>query len=273
MTTPEPEAPAPPQIYNPVSKRVESMTDLQAKAMDPQWAKENPTLAAMHTWRPDAPENTFAYGLGDWARRATLPGLANATNAGALPGGAAGAAYAALPVLAGSWLYNNTLGGDRPLNTALLTALAALTGGGLGAYSGYHRSGQAAAARQTAELEKPAGWRAPGKPMMFMGPQQQLSEKLYTISDYSGAERSRMMMAVQQLAPAQAAELWRLVGSLGGAAAGAVIARYLMGAGLLGTAVGAGLGLMAGRALFPGSVNSVGLPTRAGPYMGGTYNF
>ena len=71
-------------------------------------------------------------------------------------------------------------------------------------------------------------------------------------SGLSSTEKSKMMQAVDSLSNSDIVKLKQLVGASSGAAAGAIIARFLLNRGLIGTLVGALAGGVVGGSMFGG---------------------
>jgi len=118
-------------------------------------------------------------------------------------------------------------------------AITSLLGGALGAGIGSSRHHW---------MNKASGaWRS--------GPQDPYQE-IYAALQSAGLDpgtQSEALMAVGQLSPSDASQLASLVGGAFGAAAGALIVRFLTGRGLMRAAIGAGVGGLLG-SLFGGAL-------------------
>ncbi len=124
--------------------------------------------------------------------------------------------------------------------------LGALGGAGLGAYSG--------------NLRKSSGWRS------SIDPRQELAAAIGEVPGIGFNQKSQFYAAVPKMSDDQVEELLQLLKRAGGFAAGALISKYLLGAGLIGTAVGGFLG-----AMFGGSKSN---PRTAGGFGSmGNYDF
>lgn len=89
----------------------------------------------------------------------------------------------------------------------------------------------------------------------------------------SFTERSQLTAGVAQLNPQDIMTLARSMAGLSGAAVGALIARFLMNKGLLGTVLGAIFGGSIANALFGNSLpkNDLGMPSMQGRSLTGEY--
>ena len=170
-------------------------------------------------------------GVREFADRPNMLGsiLNNGPLSGGLLGGAIGAGIGGLAGIPTR----------RSKRLAVIAGLlGAGLGAGLGAYSGMVRQ---------PGYYKSAAWRG-GDP--FGDPTDQILTALQSDTGLGTYQKMQMMAQVAQLPQYQAAQLAQMLGSVAGAGVGALIARFLLGAGTLGTAVGAGMGYMAGNALF-----------------------
>ena len=219
-----------------------------------QWQKDNPALTAYHKRR-----DAFDY-RDSWQARAgsgILNSLGdpsnkwnNTMNRGPLVGALATGVGAGALSAGTLWLLSK-LGVVPPSYVARGGIGAAVAGTALGGYSGHkHRQYQA-------------------KQAFYSGAsaQQQILSALSRDQTLPFHERSRLQQAVMILSDAEAQKLQRLIGTVGGSAIGALVAKYLVHAGLGGTIIGAVMGGAIGSA-FSGrnnmSRNAVGQRTRAG---------
>lgn len=180
------------------------------------------------------------YGLGSWMRNAWNSGpsmlgrgLANSVaNMGAIPAGAAGGAVGAgLGYGVGKLL--DLVGDDEDSEPGWRGRLGAILGGlaglGIGGAVGHARN----------------GWMKAGSSQLMF-----IQQALQADSSLGGGEKQTLLSAVASLSPGDQTLLANLLRTMGGAAAGALIAKFLFKAGLggmlLGAAAGGTLGGMSG---------------------------
>jgi hypothetical protein len=121
--------------------------------------------------------------------------------------------------------------------------LSTLGGAAAGGALGKHLS--------TSMMGKASAWRSPD--MNMRGAQdatQSVLSMLRSAPGLSFNQRSQLMAGVGQLDPSSANQLQNILSTGGGAAVGAIVARFLMGKGLGATVVGAMLGGVIGNAVF-----------------------
>jgi hypothetical protein len=215
------------------------LTPEQIQAQDPTYAAAHPAEAAQNrVYNPFSESGGFGYRLGaglrDIASRPNI--LGSILNQGPMAGGALGAGIGAL---AGAGIGAAT--GRGTGNMALLGALLA---GGLGAYSGHVR---------TTDYSKSAGWRSSA----FGDPKEAITTALQQ-APMEFNQKMQVLAGVSGLSPDQADQLARAIQSVGGMAAGGIIARYLLGWGLLGTLFGGAVGGMIGHNLYTGAHDAMG---------------
>lgn len=216
----------------------------QAQAADPDWAAANPASAALERYyNPLYGPQQSTYHAGANLRNALVRpnSLGAVLNRGAGPGALAGAG----------------IGGAAGVGLGLLTGepmkkglLAALLGAGLGGYIGGQRA-------------KSAGWRSS---VAGGDASAQLSQAIGSLPGISFSQKAQFMAAVPRMSAQQQQELMGLISQVGWGAAGALIARYMMGTGLIGTAVGGYLGAMFGRPASPR--NAAGLSMGNSDFFG-----
>lgn len=210
-------------------------TPEQLRAETPAYKAEHPAAAALErNYNPFYGPQTFAYQAGakvrDMAMRPNA--LGGVLNRGPLAGGLTGAAIGGL---AGGAIGGIMGGKEKAKQMALI---AALLGASVGSYSGHLR-----------------------KQAFYRGDTYQQINQLLVKANISFDQRIQLMAAVPRLPQAKAEDLLRNAQRVGGAGIGALVARYLMGAGLLGTAFGGLLGGMVGGSLYFGPRNSFGNPS------------
>jgi hypothetical protein len=228
---------------DPWTGQAAQLTPEQKQAENPAFQAAHPSEAARQQYAnpfygPQSGVYRFGAGARDYLSRAGS-GLGDILNKGPMQGGALGAGLAGL---AGGAL-SVAQGSRHPVRNTLL---AALLGAGVGAYSG--------AVRQPGYY-KAAGWRMGGDPR---------ADILQALADtpMGFGEKAKMMAAVPQLSDMQAQQLQMLISRVAGAGVGAVISRFLLGAGLMGMTFG-GLvgGWMGGQMASQARPDASGYPT------------
>lgn len=183
-------------------------------------------------------------GIRDYAQQphAVTDAIGNVLNAGPLPGGLLGAAIGA---------GVGGLAGIPSRRSKRMATIAALIGGGLGTYAGLARQPEHYAASSVPQVDatKAASSRMPNP---FDDPKGQIVDALKDDPSLGVYQKMEMMAQVAQLPDSQAIHLAAAIPMVAGAGIGALVARFLFGAGALGMSLGAGLGAMAGNA-FCGS--------------------
>ena len=188
------------------------------------------------------PNQSSMHSLGEGIRTFTQrPNfIGNLLNQGAAAGAVTGGVLGGL----GGMAANALTGGERPH----LAKLVGLLGAGIGAYSGHLRAGNL----------KSAGWRS----SPFQTPKDDILQALNN-SQMDFSEKARLIAAVPQLNAQQAQQLASAIVNVGSAAAGALIAKYMLGSGLIGTLLGGVAGQYIGSALFgSGTRDSLGVSSR-----------
>lgn len=219
-----------------------SLTEEQAQANNEDFQRAYPVTAELQKYRhPYDPNNKWTpqyvgRKAREWISRPNA--FSQALDGGILPGALATGALAAGTALGGSWLKNWLADDEHQTNTGRNTLLALLAGGGLGAWLAYQRMQQPKAASRW--------FNDPSAPQPST---KELVLKMLAQAPGLGAdERFQYMAAVSQLRATELRNLAALLRSVGGAALGAVLARFFLGKGLLRSGAGAVLGLAAGSA-------------------------
>ena len=243
------------EIYDPSLKYTVPLQPWQQRATDPDFIRENPGQAVLDSYRPGT--GGLFYNMGRNLRenmKQPLGQLGDWMNKGVGHGAAAGALLG-LPAFLGTALFNKLTGSELP--SAGIGLATAAAGAGLGAASSHERT-------------KVAGWRAPGESIT---PKLEINQLLQSATGLSFQDRTSMALGVNQLTQDQARELLGLLSTVSGAGIGALIAKFLMHAGFLGTMAGAAVGGWLGNAFsHPQSYNSIGLPNSNKTYMGYQYD-
>lgn len=204
---------------------------------DPAWQKKNPAETALLRYREAMPENDLAYSAGEYIRNKMVgnptgaPGSSGFLGTGnAMTGAVAMGLPAALLGLGGGYLADK-LSDDPESNWASRGAIAAgVLGAGLGAYSG--------------------AWR--NKSGAYLDPKVKLEAILNNLPGLSYQQRDIFIAGVSQLSDQQVRSLLQTIMASGGVGIGAIIAKFLLNAGLGGTIIGGLAGGLIGNALAPG---------------------
>ena len=271
---------------------------------DDEFQKKNPQVAALNKYyNPYQSDRSMGYLLGQGARNLTgqiLAPIGQAANKGPLWGGLAAAVPGLLIGSLGTGIANLVSGKSLTENMFRNSMLAALLTGGLGAYSGYLRkykpewkdTPQSVQPQQpqliTPEEEK--AMRESNRRQAIEALQKKSGSIKFAFSSASEAqakivqliqsapglsfnERSQLMAGVAQLSSTDLSQLASSLTGVGGAAVGAIIARYLLNKGLIGTVLGAIFGSNIAKAVFGPTIprNDLGQPSLQGRYITGQY--
>ena len=227
-------SPTPPAAIDPATGWAHKLTPEEIAAENPQHLREHPEDVLNQYQNSFYGPNNFAYNAGQHLRQwATQPNaIGDFLNRGPLAGAGLGA-------LAGGALggIGGAIGGHG--SAGRMALLGALLGGGLGAYSGYQR--------------KSAGWK-------LDDPRADI-QALLNSAPLSLTDKIKYSQAVGMLPESQARELRQLLNGSSGAIIGAIIARFLMQTGVLGTMFGAALGSFAGNLFNRGNRDALGYNT------------
>lgn len=103
--------------------------------------------------------------------------------------------------------------------------------------------------------------------------QAKIVNLIQTAPGLSFNERSQLMAGVAQLSSPDLTQLASSLSGVGGAAIGAIIARFLLNKGLIGTVLGAIFGSNIAKAVFGPSIprNDLGQPSLQRQYITGQY--
>lgn len=261
-----------------------TMTPETFKAtFDEDYRRERPLQAAMHAYRHRFQDQTqpghvlgSVYGPMVMDKLRSGAGLfAHGPGAAALGMGAGGAAIGLLGALGWNGLTNRV--SVNPLTASLM---AGLLGAGIGGFGGYaHRSavhGYPGPRSRTSPrmlspdeymagissiMGKTASWRGGNSFNESRKDREAIQAMLRNAPGLSFNERAHLVQGVQQLSDSEVGSLRRLLRSSGGSMAiGALVARFLLGKGLISTLVGAVAGGAVSKAFF----NSVNAPRTFG---------
>lgn len=263
---------------------------------DEEFKRKNPNQAAMNAYfHPDQSDRTFGHSIGaglSSLRNKFGPQLGSLLNQGPLMGGLVTAAPGLALGALGTGAMNLLTGNDFSNNMLRNALLAALATGSIGAYSGYLRK------------HKP-DFPAPEKQQM-LSPEEALDimrankdkarqkyKSAFVKSAFPSAseaqarivqaiqaspglsfnEKSQLIAGVAQLSSPDLSQLASSLSGYGGAAVGALVARFLLNKGLLGTVLGAIFGGSIAKSIFGSSIprNDLGQPSLQGRTITGQF--
>lgn len=252
---------------------------------------QNPEYAAMHAYsNPYQTDQSMGYNVGSFLKNHLSKGYklySDYANQGPAGGALAGALPAAAAGLLGTGVANYLSGNDMSDNMVRNSILAALLGGGVGAYSGHLRSTRPAFSpmqagvqpivnrttqqnelRQALQPIKNAAYKMVGDNTTGMDTRQYILAALSDAPGLSFNERAQLTAGTASLSNNDLTQLKQLLISAGGASVGALVSKFLMNKGLIGTVLGAILGSSVAKAVF-----GTHIPTNAlGQQMYNSFN-
>ena len=282
------------RVHDPLSPNAEDnifMSPPEWKStFDQDFQRRKPYLSALNGYyNPAQSTRSLGYSMGkglsnfrkEWAGTA-----GDILNKGPLIGGLASAAPGLLLGGVGTGLANLLSGNDMGHNVSRNALIAALLTGGLGAFSGYTRK------------YKPTYTPYYAQPV---SPNKELQEQLQTLTRLRGVksamygeafspssagsssvtmaiqnapglsfnERSKLIAGVSQLDPTSLQQLARALNNVGGAAVGAIVSKFLLNKGLIGTVLGAIFGGAVAKAVFGTPNNALGQQSMQGRTFSG----
>jgi hypothetical protein len=239
---------------------------------DPKFRTMHPSYAATHAYHnPYQSDQSLGYSVGRMLGRGYSKGMPfadNILNRGPLVGGMASAIPGALLGALGTGAFNMLSGNpDKTEHTGRNALLGALLTGGVGAFSSYLRQNKPQFnVPPTAPIQ---GYNNANLPADRINERQQVNnilsksafsmgtekedELISLIRDVTGLTPEQKNKLITGISKLSLVDLHTLEASLvgaSGAALGAIITRFLMNKGLLGTAVGAILGGTVASSLF-----------------------
>lgn len=232
-------------MYRPTAEATKRVAERRGSMLDHMRAYRDPTQVQNH------PAYAVANHFGPTALREGTAGLdkmlGNGVATGALSGAGVGAGAGILSNALMAFLGRSQF---NPLKSGLWGAgIGAGVGGGAAKYRDW-RTDQLSG-------QKAAAWRGPG--MDRGAAQAELQGILAMIRSAPGLsfyQRGQLMSGVSSLSPGALSQLRGMLGMGGGALAGATVARFLMGKGLVSTVIGAVTGGVLGNAIFGRRDNS-----------------
>jgi hypothetical protein len=292
ITTPDP--------LSPYKKDTIEMSPLQwMSTYDEAFKKQNPEYAALNAYyHPFQSNRSFGYAMGENLNKLYKgygPVISNILDKGPLAGGLLSMAPGLLLGAAGTGVLNLLTGNSLSNNLLRNALIGGLASGSLGAYSGYLRKykpqweapdlepekwtpedlkrinlfnrAQAAAGlnKQSAQIKSAA--------MSASEAQARVVQLIQSAPGMSFTEKSQLIAGVSQLSSNEVSRLSDSLLGMGGAAVGAIVARFLMNKGLIGTVLGAIFGGTVARSLFgpPVPRNDLGQPSFQGRTLLGQY--
>jgi hypothetical protein len=292
ITTPDP--------LSPYKKDTIEMTPLQwMSTYDEQFKKQNPQYAALNAYyHPFQSNRSLGYATGSKLNelyKGYGPVIGDILNKGPLAGGLLSMAPGVLLGAAGTGVLNLLTGKSTTSDMLRNALIGGLATGSLGAYSGYLRKYKPQ--WDTPNL-KPEKW-APEElktvnslireqalaglnkqscyiksaAMSSSEAQARVVQLIQSAPGLSFTERSQLIAGVSQLSGNEVSQLSSSLAGIGGAAVGAIVARFLMNKGLIGTVLGAIFGGTVARSLFgpPVPRNDLGQPSFQGRTLLGQY--
>lgn len=289
ITTPNP--------LSPYKSDTLEMTPLQwMSTYDEEFKNKNPQYAALNAYyNPFQTNRSLGYTLGDNLNKLYQgygPIIGNIMNKGPLAGGllstAPGLILGALGTGAFNLLTGKSITSDL-LRNALIGGLAT---GSLGAYSGYLRKYKPQAEAPTApekwtpeelkqinelnRIQAATGLQKRSSIKTAMGAAEAQARVVQLIQSAPGlsfTEKSQLVAGIAQLSSNEVTQLSNSLVGTGGAAVGAIVARFLMNKGLIGTVLGAIFGGTVAKSLFgpPVAKNDLGQASFQGRTLLGQY--
>lgn len=286
------------QVQDPLSpfaKDKISMSPMQwMSTFDEKFKKTNPEYAAMNAYYdPFQTNRSVGYAAGNGLQKlysGYAPHIGAIMDKGPVAGGLLSMLPGLLAGAAGTGLMNFATGRDTSdgmLRNALIGGLAT---GALGAYSGYLRKNKPQFAAPTppplpqSPLELQQGRNMERSTVMSMLNKQafmqdggagkaKIIQAINSTPGLSFTERSQLIAGVSQLAPNDISQLASTLTGVIGASVGAVVARYLMNRGLIGTVLGAIFGGTIAKSVFGPSIptNDLGQASLQGRTITGKY--
>lgn len=252
---------------------------------DESFKTKNPAYAARHAYyNPDQTDRSMGFQVGQGLGSildSVGPTAGKILNNGPLVGGLASVVPGALLGMLGTGAVNLISGRDLSDNVLRNSSLGGLLTGGLGAFSGYLRKYKPTFAPATPEHQtytsqdlihdreaqrqalahifgqrKTAGMKsmdAIGGGYDFGGtaaPQSKILQILQAAPGMSYTEKSQLTVGISRLSPQDLVQLANSLHGVTGAIAGAVIAKFLLNRGLIGTVMGAIFGGAVAKAVF-----------------------
>lgn len=287
-----------PDPLSPYKKDTMEMTPLQwMSTYDDEFKKSNPQYAALNAYyHPFQSNRSLGYALGNNLNKLYQgygPMIGNILDKGPLAGGLLSAAPGLMLGALGTGALNLFTG--RSLTSDLLrnALIGGLATGSLGAYSGYLRKYKP----NFEAAEPPEKWtpqelkkiqeatRLKARTGVYksgfvkaaaMGAAEAQSRVVQLIQSAPGlsfTEKSQLIAGISQLSSNEVSQLSNSLAGIGGAAVGAIVARFLMNKGLIGTVLGAIFGGTVARSLFgpPIPRNDLGQPSFQGRTLLGQY--
>lgn len=286
-----------PDPLSPYKKDTLEMTPLQwMSTYDEEFKKRNPQYAALNAYyHPFQSNRSLGYSLGDNLNKLYKgygPIIGDIMNKGPLAGGllstAPGLILGALGTGAFNLLTGKSITSDL-LRNALIGGLAT---GSLGAYSGYLRKYKPQSEAPTApekwtpeelkqinelnRIQATTGLQKRSSIKAAMGAAEAQARVVQLIQSAPGlsfTEKSQLVAGIAQLSSNEVTQLSNSLVGIGGAAVGAIVARFLMNKGLIGTVLGAIFGGTVARSLFgpPVAKNDLGQTSFQGRTLLGQY--
>jgi hypothetical protein len=288
-----------PDPLSPYKKDTIEMTPLQwMSTYDEEFKKSNPQYAALNAYyNPFQSNRSLGYALGNNLNQLYKgygPVIGDILNKGPLAGGLLSMAPGLLLGAAGTGILNLLTGKSTTTDMLRNALIGGLATGSLGAYSGYVRKYKPqweepnfkkeqwspAELQQMHELNRGQALEGLNQKSAYvkaaMGSAEAQSRVVQLIQSAPGlsfSEKSQLIAGVAQLSGNEVSQLSNSLVGIGGAAVGAIVARFLMNKGLIGTVLGAIFGGTVAKSLFgpPVPKNDLGQPSFQGRTLLGQY--
>lgn len=232
--------------YVPADGTPITLTGIKARAtLDPEFQRLDPARTALYRHRENAYEDAAGYrigsGVGNWMRSVSnnpSPYGPLGTK-GPISGALAMGIPAAILGLGAGYIADKFSDSGESKWAPRAAIGAGVLGSALGAYSGYHRN--KVASMSPWKLDSSIG--VPDK--------SRILAVLNSSPGLSYQQKNVFSEGISQLSDSDARRLLQLILSAGGFGIGAIIAKFLMGAGLMGTMLGGLAGGLVGNAVAP----------------------
>lgn len=276
--------------FSPYKGDTIEMTPLQwMSTYDENFKKNNPQYAALNAYyNPSQTDRSLGWNIGQNLKslyKGYGPLVGDILNKGPLAGGLLTAAPGLLLGALGTGAINLFTGNNLTSNMLRNALIGGLMSGSLGAYSGYlrkykptwdapeqkeiltpqdrNRIFESSRREAISKFKKQSSVK---NAFANAGAEERVIQMILSSPGLSFNEKSQLVAGVSQLSSFDASKLLSSLAGVGGAAVGAVVARYLLNRGLIGTVLGAIFGGTLSNAVFGPSIprNDLGQPSLQG---------
>lgn len=286
-----------PDPLSPYKRDTMEMTPLQwMSTYDNAFKKSNPQYAALNAYyHPFQSNRSLGYAMGDNLNKLYQgygPVIGDIMNKGPLAGGLLSTAPGLLLGALGTGALNLLTGKSLTSDLLRNSLIGGLATGSLGAYSGYLRKykpqwdaplplekwspDELKQINELNRIQASTGLYKKSSVKSAIGAAEAQSRVVQLIQSAPGLsfnEKSQLIAGISQLSSNEVTQLSSSLVGIGGAAVGAIVARFLMNKGLIGTVLGAIFGGTVARSLFGSPVprNDLGQPSFQGRTLLGQY--